>query len=107
MKKLIALSLSLLALAACKTVKADKMEAAIKDKLAASLPPDSIDSVKCPDGIQAEKNKDFTCNVKFQDASTADVVITITDIDGSDLTYKAEWKGGQTPPFVTSHTKVN
>ena len=80
-RKLAALALPALALAACggKEIDAGKAEALIKDNIGGP-PPKSVD---CPEGIRAEEGETFRCDLSYEHGvPPAIVTVHIEDDDG-------------------------
>jgi hypothetical protein len=79
---LLLLAIPLLAVAACgeKQVKTDKVETLIED---GSANKQLIESVDCPDEVEARKNATFDCTVKIRDGSREKVTVRQLDDDGT------------------------
>ena len=85
--------LATLALAACSsgtpTVDKDDLAKQVSDKLAASVG-QTPKSVECPDDLVGKVGTTTTCTLTAEDGTTFGVTVTVTGVDGSDVSYDAQ-----------------
>jgi hypothetical protein len=77
-----------------KSVKADEVEADIKERVAAlGLTPDKVD---CDDDVEAKVGATFTCKVGFASGASHDLAITVTAVDdkAERASFDTRWTGG-------------
>lgn len=69
------------------TVIVSELEDDIKKKLTDGG--NSIDSVDCPDNVEARVGVSVDCHVKATDGREADYTVTLTSVEGAEVKYNA------------------